>query len=163
MPTPRQIDEIVEHFEQIRDEAELADERYIECKDALIALVKRFGIVPPGAESSVRIQGILTSVTVTTGTTIAIKEDAVGELKGAMEANERSDLFALLFSTRTKYELQKDAATQLRIANIPQRLVKKFTELYARCFDVKKKAPSLKVERLADKPAKKSRAKKETI
>lgn len=147
-PTPRQIDEIVELFESIRDEAELADERYEQTKSELIALVQRFGSVPVGAEHSLRLQGQLTTTTVTTGNTITVKEDAVTELFSAMLANKRNDLFESMFARRTRHELRKDAENQLRIADLPQRLVKLFTSLYARCFEVKKKSPSLKVERL---------------
>jgi len=150
-PTPKQIDEIVEHFEQVRDEAELCDERYSEAKDAMIALVQRFGIVPKGAESSLRLEGVVTILTVTTGNTITVREDAVHALKGAMHANERKHLFASMFRERAKFELMKDAELHLRLAKLPKRLVDKFTKLYARCFDVKKKSPSLKVERLSDK------------
>lgn len=156
VPTAREIDALVETFEEVRDRAELADEAYENAKAELIEIVQQFGTVPAGAESSLRLQGMRTFVTVTTGNTIAVKEDAVGELKGAMAANNHGGLFVQMFGTRTKHELLKGAENTLRIAKLPQRLVKKYTELYARCFDVKKKSPSLKAERIdAAKPAKK--------
>jgi hypothetical protein len=155
-PTPHQLDAMVETFEDIRDRAELADELYEDAKRELIELIQQFGTVPAGAESSLRLQGQRTFITVTTGTTIAIKEDAVVTLEGAMEANDHAGLFDSMFGTRTKHELLKGAENTLRTAKLPKRLVKKYTELYARCFDVKKKSPSLKVERIdAAKPAKK--------
>lgn len=160
-PTPKQIDDLVERYERARDIAELADEDFENAKLEMIGLVQRFGSVPSGAESSLRLQGAMTTLTVTTGTTIAVKDEAVGELKGAMEANGHDGVFRQMFGTRTKYELLKGAEKHLRAASLPQRLVKKFTALYVRCFDVKKKSPSLKIERLdAAKPAKKPRAKK---
>ena len=159
-PTPRQIDEMVELFEAIRDSAEQADERYEDAKQELIALVQRFGSVPAGAEHSLRLQGHVTTTTVTTGNTIAVKEDAVMELWAAMSVNQQNELFDKIFSRRIRHELRKDAENQLRIADLPQRLVKLFTSLYARCFEVKKKSPSLKVERLdGAKPAKKKAGK----
>ncbi len=159
-PTPRQIDEMVELFEQVRDEAEHYDELYESAKDELIALVQRFGTVPTGAEHSLRLQGQVTTTTVTTGNTITVKEDAVIELWAAMSCNQRIELFEKMFTRRTRHELRKDAENQLRIADLPQRLVKLFTSLYARCFEVKKKSPSLKVERLEGaKPAKKKAGK----
>jgi hypothetical protein len=157
-PSPAQVDEIVSHFEQLRDESELADERYDECRDALIALVHRFGIVPVGAEQSLRLQGQLTIITVTIGNTTTIQEDAVTDLKVAMVANGKQDLFNQMFGVRTKHELLKDAAIALRTASLPKRLAKLFTDLYGRCTDVKKKSPSLKIERLdLNKAAKKSK------
>lgn len=159
-PTPRQIDEIVGHYHQMLDEAELADERLQECKDSLIALVYRFGIVPAGAEQSVRLEGAINILTVTEGSSVEVKDDAVGKLKAAMEANKHDELFDRLFTPRTKYKLQKNAANQLRIAKLPQRLVKTFTDLYARCFDVKKKSPSLRIERLDAKPASRKKGKR---
>jgi hypothetical protein len=155
-PTAKQIDVLVELFEASREEADLATERFNQHKDTVIALVQRFGIVPKGAESSLRLEGVVTILTVTTGNTIAIKEDAVHELKGAMEANGRKHLFASMFGERVKFELLKGAEEALRLAKLNKRLIDKFNKLYARCFDVKKKSPSLKVERLGDKkPAKK--------
>jgi hypothetical protein len=159
-PTPKQIDELVAYYERAFIIASSADEELEECKQELVALVQRFGSVPAGAEQSLRLQGAVTILTVTTGSSIAVKDAEVGELKGAMGANDQEELFARMFGTRTKYELLKGAENHLRIAQLPQRLVKKFTALYARCFDVKKKSPSLKIERLTDKPAKKPRAKK---
>lgn len=149
-PTPAQIDAMVETFEQVRDRAELADEHYEDAKRELIDLVQTFGAVPAGAESSVRLQGVLTTVTVTTGSSIAVKDAEVGELKGAMDANNQEELFSRMFGVRSKYELLKGAGVHLRVAQLPKRLAEKFTKLYARCFDIKKKSPSLKVERLAD-------------
>jgi len=157
-PTPTQIDEIVDHFHNIRDEWELADERYEECKDSVIALVQRFGIVPAGAEQSLRLEGRVNILTVTTGNTSTVKEEAVVDLKSAMRVHKKLPLFEMMFAERTKYELRKDASVHLRTATLSKRLVKLFTDLYARCTDVKKKSPSLKIERIdAAKPKKAAR------
>jgi hypothetical protein len=159
-PTPRQIDEFVDLFERRSSESALANANLQECKDELIALVQRFGTVPAGAEQSLRLEGAVTVLTITTGSTVAVKTDAVNELKAAMDVNGRGELFPLLFATRSKYELQEDAATRLRTAKLPQRLVKLFTNLYSRCFDVKKKSPSLRIERLDTAKAAKPNRKK---
>ncbi|MBN9614218.1 MAG: hypothetical protein BGO25_05715 [Acidobacteriales bacterium 59-55] len=157
-PTPREIDALVETFEKVRDKAELADEAYQNASLELIDLVNTFGFVPAGAESSVRLQGAITVLTVTTGSSVTVKDSEVGKLKGAMDANKLGDLFSRMFTAHSKYKLVKGAATQLHVAQLPQRLADKLTQLYARCFDVKTKSPSLKIDRLAD--AKKPRAKK---
>lgn len=158
-PTPHQIDEIVEHYKQMLDEVELAEERYVECKDSLIALTQRFGSVPAGAEQSVRLEGRVNVLTVTTGNSTSLKDAAVVDLFNAMKANKHVALFYLMFSERMKYEQRKDAAIHLRTAVLPKRLIKLFTDLYARCTETRKKSPSLRIERidakLAKKPAKK--------
>jgi len=150
-PTPRQIDELVELFEAARNEAELADERCTQHKDVVIALVKRFGVVPQGAESSLRLEGKLTILTVTTGSTSTVKNDAVRKLWRAMDVNKNLGLFEKMFTARVKYSQRKGAAVELRVAKLSQRLADKFTTLYNACFAVTTKSPSLKVERLGDK------------
>jgi hypothetical protein len=147
-PTPKQIDELVTLYERTMTVAALANTNLQDAKDELIAIVNRFGTVPAGAEKSLRLEGAVTILTVTSGDAVAVKEDAVNALKTAMEVNNQGELFPLLFAERTKHSLQEDAATQLRTAKLPQRLVKLFTSLYARCFDVKKKSPSLRIDRL---------------
>lgn len=154
-PSPREIDFLVARFEKLRDEAELADEAYENAKAELIELVQELGSVPAGAESSIRLEGLTTVLTVTTGSTIALKDTEVLELWSAMNANQQPDLFHSMFGTRTKYELRKGAENELRTAQLPQRMFEKFMKLYARCFDVKKKSPSLKVERIGEAKKKK--------
>lgn len=150
VPTPREIDALVECFEHVRDEAEVADENFENAKLELIDLVKQFGSVPPKAESSVRLEGALTFATVTTGSTMTLKDGDVAILKGAMEANEHAAIFEQMFSERTKYQLQKNAARTLKAAKLSKRLSDKYTKLFALCFDVKKKSPSLTVEHFED-------------
>jgi hypothetical protein len=150
-PTPRQIDELVELFEAARDEAELADERYTQHKNVVIALVQRFGIVPKGAESSLRLEGQLTILTVTTGNSSTLKDEGVSKLQRAMQVNKQLGLFEKMFHARVKYSQRKGAAVELRVAKLSQRLADKFTTLYNACFAVTAKSPSLKVERLGDK------------
>lgn len=155
-PTPREIDALVEAFEEVRDRVELADELYENKKAELIEIVQQFGNVPAGAESSLRLEGQVTILTVTTGSTIAVKDDAVLKLKRAMDANKHEALFTQMYNIHTKYKLRKGAEKVLRVAKIPVRLFEKYTKLYVRCHDVNKKAPSLKVEHINDaKPAKK--------
>lgn len=127
-------------------------------EDRLVLLVQAYGEVPAGAEKSKRLAGQLTELTVTTGSTISLKQAAVGTLQSALYANGQGPLFGQLFAQQVKYELVKGAATALRIADLPKRLAEKVLRMFAACFDVKTKSPSLKVKRLADKPAKKARS-----
>src|ERR1700733_4183066 len=148
-PTLEEIDDMVTVFEQLRDDAEIADELYQNAKLRLIDLVLGWGDVPAKAEHSRRLIGRLTTSTVTLGNTIEIKEHAVDELNKAMLANGHGVLFTQMFATKpVKWQLLKDAEDALRSTKLPKRLVKTFTALYARCFDVRQKSPSLKVERV---------------
>lgn len=152
-PTLEEIDDMVTVFEQLRDEAELADDAYENAKLRLIDLVMDWGDVPAKAEHSRRLIGRLTTSTVTLGNTIEIKENSVEDLSKAMFSNGYGVLFTEMFATKpVKWQLLKNAEVALRTAKLPKRLVKIFTALYARCFDVRQKSPSLKVARI--KPAK---------
>lgn len=159
-PTLEEIDDMVTVFEQIRDEAEMADEEYQNIRLRLLELVLAWGDVPAHAEQSRRLIGKLTIATATTGNTVEIKDGAVNELHKAMVANGHGPLFQLMFSPNYKWKLVKDAEVALRTAKLPKRLIKTFTALYARCFNVKHKSPSLKVERIAVAEAKKAAKKK---
>jgi len=159
-PTLEEIDDMVTVFEQVRDAAELADEDYNNARLRLLDLVLEWGDVPAHAEQSRRLIGKLTTATVTTGNVVEIKDGAVDELHKAMVANAQGPLFQQMFTPNFKWKLVKDAEVSLRTAKLSKRLVKTFTALYARCFDVRKKSPSLKVERIATTEAKKAAKKK---
>jgi hypothetical protein len=162
MPAPQQlrpsleeIDDMVTVFEQLRDDAEIADELYENAKLRLIDLVLEWGDVPAKAEQSRRLIGRLTVSTVTIGNTVEIKKSAVEELQQAMAANRRGQLFTQMFATKpVKWQLLKNAGVALHTAKLPKRLIEKFTTLYARCFDVRKNSPSLKVTRIKVEAAK---------
>lgn len=159
-PTPQQIDAMVTGYEQalacLDAQKKVADEY----KRQLVQAAQRFGEVPAGAEKSHRLLGQLTEITITEGSTVALKDAAIKNLEEAMDANGWSGLFDRMFRARTKYDRKKGAANELRIAELPARLASKFSMMFAACFDVKTKDPSLKITRLADKPVRKPRAKK---
>jgi hypothetical protein len=154
-PTLEEIDDMVTVFLKLKAQAEIADVAYDKARLRLLDLVLGWGDVPAHAEHSRRLIGKLTIATATTGNTVEVKEGAVEELHKAMTANEHKALFVQMFSPKVKWQLVKDAAVALRTAKLPKRLVKTYTALYARCFDVKQKAPSLKVERVKVSAAKK--------
>jgi hypothetical protein len=81
MPAPQQlrpsleeIDDMVTVFEQLRDQAEIADELYENAKLRLLDLVLKWGDVPAKAEQSRRLIGKLTIATATTGNTVEVKD-----------------------------------------------------------------------------------------
>ena len=124
-------------------------------------MVTKFGIVPPYAEKSIRLTGGIAELTVTRADTVTIDDGRVRDLRNALYANKREALFHILFGVREKFELLKGAAETLKAAGLPKRLYARVMNMFARCFDVKTKQPSLKVE-IADptKPPRKPRGKK---
>jgi hypothetical protein len=156
-PTPDQVDELAEKYFA-------ADKAFKDAKKALdvieteaIKLVQSFGVVPPKAENSRRLDGKFTFLTVTAGNTTNIDESRVQDLKEALETNNFDAVFWNLFKQRTRHEQVKGAALAILAAGMPKRLTEKVQKLFSRCFSTTKKAPSLKVKRIVEKPAKKSR------
>jgi hypothetical protein len=161
-PSLEEIDGWITSYEAIEARAELADQMLKDEQAWLIYLAKTFGAVPAGAESSMRIEGRITEATATWGNTTSQKDEAVRDFRNACVANKRADLFVAMFEEHAEYTHKKGAAEQLRIARLSERLFVKLTNLYNACFSTKKKAPSVRVKRIAPpKPAKKARAGKQ--
>lgn len=157
-PVAHEIDILAENYSAAKAQKKVRDEEFKSMEDELVEMVTRFGMVPPHAEASRRLQGRTTILTVTRGNTVAVNEDRVTELRDALAANQRGDLFHRIFAVRTKHELQKDADTVLRSESMSKRLGERVLSLFGRCFTVKRKAPSLKVESLKPKTDAKKKA-----
>jgi hypothetical protein len=161
-PTPATIDILVAEYETAEACLDAAQKTFDAHQVKLLNLVQAYGAVPAGAEKSRRLEGQRTVLTVTTGSSLTLKQDAVVTLRDALNVNGQGALFFVLFREEKKFELLKGAETELRTANLPQRLADRVMRMFAGCFDIKVKSPSLKVKRLADNPpAKKSRARKQ--
>jgi|GEM_PF-1609904 hypothetical protein len=157
-PTAEQIDELAKRYNDADAVCAVTDKAFKAIEKEAIDLVTAWGVVPPKAESSRRIEGKLAKLTVTTGSSIAIDESRVEDLRQALVANERSEFFAKLFQPRIKHELVEGADVALKTEPLNKRLAEKVLALFGRCFKAKKKAPSLKVELLIPTPkAKKPR------
>jgi hypothetical protein len=156
-PTPEQVDEMASKY-NLCDAACLQAEKVFDVVEGeCIELVKLFGVVPPNAENSRRLEGRLSELTVTIGNTIHIDEARVQDMKAALEANGYGHIFLNLFAPRIRHELVKDADTAILAAAMNKRLTEKIQALFGRCFEAKKKAPSLKVKQIVVKPVKKQR------
>ena len=161
LPDIDEIDAWAADFNAIKARAKLAADLLNDEEAWMIYLAKTFGSVPAGAESSMRLQGKLATITVTQGNSTSIKQDAIADFRGACTANKRQKLFGAMFEEHTEYSIRKDAAEELRKAPLPKRLFEKLLLLYRACSETKKKEPSVKVVILdPNKPTKKPRAKK---
>lgn len=161
-PTPEAIDEMAQRYVDAIVKRAEANCIVATLEIEAIAMVKDWGIVPPNAEKSRRLNGRLAELTVTKSDVLTINDDRVETLKEALEANGHGEYFSKLFALHSKYEIVEGAEAALKSESLPKRLSEKVLNLWGRCISVKPKKPSLKVV-IADpaKPAKKSRAKKE--
>jgi hypothetical protein len=156
-PTPEQIDELASKYNLLVAACNEADFTFSVVEAEAMELVKLFGVVPPNAENSRRLEGRLSELTVTIGNTITIDEARVQDVKAALEANGFGHIFPTLFAPRTRHELVKDADVAILAAGMNKRLTEKIQAMFGRCFEAKKKSPSLKVKQIVVKPAKKQR------
>lgn len=154
-PTPEQIDDLAQRYLGAKARLALVKEDVDDFERECIDMVTNFGIVPPHAEKSRRLNGRLAELTVTRGDVLTINDERVETLKDALEANGRADFFPRLFALRSKYEVVEGAEAALKSESLGKRLSEKVLNLWGRCISVKAKKPALKVV-LADpaKPAK---------
>lgn len=157
-PTPEQIDELAQRYSEAKQGKAVATEAFEEIEEEAIRMVTQFGIVPPNAEKSRRLNGRMAELTVTRADNIIIDDARVIDLRDALSTVGREDFFKRLFTLRSKYEIVEDAETALRSASLPKRLAEKILNLYGRCLKPRPKSPSLKVV-IADpaKPQKRGR------
>lgn len=120
-----------------------------EAKAVVMTAVQQHGSVPKNAEASRRMEGANWCATVTTGTTVDVNDAACTELEIVLSRAKQHDIFANLFSRRTEFSLVKGAESALKQAKLPARWRDRIHQLYASCFSVHSKSPSLKVEAIA--------------
>lgn len=160
--TVDQIDECIADFESSERLFASAKATHDEARQAVIALVKQHGNLIPQAEQSKRILGRRNQATITVGTTTTVSEDAVNDLEDYLRETaglDGADIFDRLFAEETKHKLIDGARNVLSKIQLPKRIHEKVLSLFGRCFDVKPKAPSLKVVAIEPaKPARKPRA-----
>ncbi len=159
-PTQEQIDELAKQYFLALEVCTKAETCFKSIEKKCIEQVQTWGIVPAKAENSRRLDGQYNTLTVTVGNTTSIDDARVQHLKNALTANKFGAIFDNLFKERTRHEAVKGAAIAILAAGMPKRLTEKISTLYARCFSTEKKAPSLKVKQIVEKPEKKPRGKK---
>ena len=157
-PTPDMIDDVAGRYEGAKLSVAYEKDRLAKIEEEAIKLVQEWGIVPPNAEKSRRLNGRLAELTVTKSDVLTINDERVETLKDALEANGHGEYFAKLFALRSKWEVVEGAESALKSESLPKRLAEKVLNLWGRCISVKAKKPSLKVV-IADpaKPAKKAK------
>ena len=156
-----QIDECILEFESSQRLFAAAKAAHDEAKQQLIQIVQAHGSTPAGAGQSTRIVGRRNNATVTVGTTTTVNEEEIRNLAEFLSQVGKEDVFYQLFATEIKHKLIDGARNVVGAITLPKRVHDKVLSLFGRCFDVKPKAPALKVDVIVpEKPARKARAKK---
>lgn len=156
--SPEEIDKFAGLYLAAKQKVADAKAEFDAIEQEAVDLVMNFGIVPPYAEKSRRLNGRLAELTVTKGDVLTINDERVETLKDALETNGHGEFFKKLFTLRSKYEVVEGAEAALKQESLSKRLSERVLNLWGRCISVKSKKPALKVS-IADpaKPAKRSR------
>jgi hypothetical protein len=157
-PSPELIDELAKRFLEAKLKVTVASATAAAIEKEAVSLVNEWGTVPAHAEKSKRLAGRRAVLMVTKSDTITLIPERVEMVRDALAANDYPNYFGKLFAKVEKYEVVEGAESALKTESLPKRLAEKILNLYGRCFDIKPKKPSLKVE-LADPatPAKKAK------
>jgi hypothetical protein len=146
--SPDEIDDLCIEFDNCRLKLETAQQAHSAAKGILLAAVQAQGHIAPRAEKTTRLEGMMYIADSTVGSTIEINESAVGELNAELSRLKKPGLFRLLFKRTTKHQLLKDAGDRLRlkIGGLAEEVQTRLFAIFARCFDVNSKAPTLSVD-----------------
>lgn len=144
-PTPDEIDTEISFYNNAAECLKAAQKTCDDYKARLVFLADHFGARPEGAEQSLRLSGRRNTLTVTRGTSVAINEQAVGDLKGYL-GELGLPIFEQLFTAQTTHKLVEGARSLLKKLSMPRRAEERVLALFGKCIDVKAKAPAVKVE-----------------
>jgi hypothetical protein len=145
--TAAEIDDLCIAFDNTCIRLEDAQREHSSAKGALLAAVQAQGHIAPRADKTTRLQGEMYVADSTTGSTIDIDEAAVAELRSELSRLKKPSLFANIFDRKVKHTLLKDAGDLLRlkIGGMADDLQTRLLGIFARCFKVNSKAPTLSV------------------
>ncbi|ABF42386.1 hypothetical protein Acid345_3385 [Candidatus Koribacter versatilis Ellin345] len=152
------IDAICQAYVEAQAVADKAQAFADDAKAVLLNIVEQHGFVPKNAEQSRRLEGKEYVATITSGRTISIDEDHVTQLQLLLSKAGKPRLFNDLFSRTTKHTLKKNAAELIRAAKISGWRGGRALELFAMCFRVASKTPSLNVDTVASIAAREAKS-----
>ena len=145
--TPEQIDDLCTAYDSACIVVEDAEKKRSTAKGALLAAVQAQGHIAPRAEKTTRLEGRMYIADSTIGSTVDISEAAVGELRSELSRLKKASVFPKLFARKVKHSLLKDAGETLKLAigGLADQVQMNLLAIYASCFDVNSKAPTLSV------------------
>lgn len=138
---PPTIDEHALEYLELKAKVELAKAVLDEKKKELVKLCRKNGIVPDGAEKSLRLDGDTYQITASFGTSSSIDETVVTSIRAELVAEGAPRLFGNLFHERSSHVVAPTAPAILAKCS------KKVKALFARVMTTTPKEPSLKVEK----------------
>jgi hypothetical protein len=137
---PHTIDELAERYMSTQLALDLAKKSLAEQKERLVKLLRKNGLISPGAEKSLRLEGDRYTITASFGISSSIDQDAVMKLQAELFKQKLQRTFKCLFHIETRYLIAPTAAA------VVESWPKKLRELFERCTVTKPRDPSLKVE-----------------
>jgi hypothetical protein len=150
-PTPKAIDALVLEYQVAQKKflasaaiAKVDSDAMDEVKGRLTAMVQQFGF--RHTEKSKRLVGLHSKATTTTGTTTTIDPAAVENFRSYLDQQEIPELSSRFFVAHTTYSLVEGPSEVLQTLTLGKRIREKISSLLGLCFNVKTKAPSLKIE-----------------
>lgn len=135
------VDAHAREYQQLQADLGAAKKRLKKCKDELVKLAQKRGVIPKGAEKSFRLEGVKYTITASFGTSSSVDEDVVEQIREELEEAHTPRLFLRLFHEEKSHIVAPTAPGVLENCS------KKIRELYARVMSTKAKEPSLKVEK----------------
>lgn len=145
--TPKEIDDLCILFDEGKLAVESAQQGLSVAKGNLQAAILTQGYTPAHAEKTTRLEGQLYIADATEASTVEMNEGAIGTLQRELSRIRKPRVFKELFARRVSHSLKKDAAGTLRLAigALDEAEQTRILGLFATCFDVNTKAPSIKV------------------
>jgi hypothetical protein len=146
--TPQQIDALCLEFNDTKLAVDAAQQRHSTAKGELLAVIQSQGYTPARAEKTMRIEGVVYIADATTGTMTEINEAAVGALQSELSRLHKPRVFSGLFERKVKHAMKKgaDVTLKLAITKLGQPVQNRLLGIFASCFKVDIKSPSLSVE-----------------
>lgn len=146
--TADEIDALCWTFNEKVIELEKAKKEHTTAKADLLAVVQAQGHIAPRADKTTRLQGAIYVADSTVGSTINVDERAVGELQLELSRMKKAAIFRLLFNRQVSHALIKGAGEvlKLKIGGMRGEVQARLLALFACCFKVDTKAPTLTVQ-----------------
>jgi hypothetical protein len=144
------VDQQAKELLALKDELETAKLAVETKEEELLKWLKKEGVIPTGAEKSLRLEGNTYIITASFGISTSIVEDVVDEIQEQLSDDCQPRLFAGLFQKQTSHIVAPTAPTVLENCS------KKVRALFARVLSHKPKKASVTVK----KKAKGAKAKK---
>lgn len=163
--TGEQIDDLCIAFDEAKIAADTAGQGVSEAKGELLSAIRAQGYTPAHAEKTTRLEGQLYTADATEGSTIEINEASVGQLQSELSRLKKPAVFKKLFRRRVSHQLAaKDGASVLNVAlgHLDEDDRQRMVGIFASCFTVGIKAPTVKVQLTAALQEKEAKAAKRT-